>query len=155
MESAHSLILHIYNVTGPCAKIATLAGEKSKWLSKVLRVQIAAGSCRYVSFQLCDQGPNLDPQAQESAINLPDKKEKIQQCSKTQGPHLRLTGLKPAYVIGRDIVISRDHLSLICHSPPLPLTLSFMLGCHCTSQLVERLNGSEPLMPPGGGFLDQ
>lgn len=46
MESAHSFILRAFHVTGACAKTATLAGEKSKWLSKVLRVQSAAGSSR-------------------------------------------------------------------------------------------------------------
>lgn len=95
---------------------------------------------------------NMDPQAQKSAINYLTGK-KVQQYSKSRGPYLRITGLTPAYVIGRDIVISRDHLSLICHSPPLPLTPSFMLGCHCTSQLEERLNGSEPLVPFSGAFF--
>lgn len=50
--------LHIYNVTGPCAKIGTSAGEKkkkSKWLLQVPRVRSSA-----CSFLLCDRGPNLN-----------------------------------------------------------------------------------------------
>lgn len=111
---------------------------------------VLAGSF-HSSSVICDQ---IRPTATGECNKLPDRK-KVQQCSKTQSPHLRITGIKPAFVIGRDIVISRDHLPLICHSPPLPLTLFFMLGCHCTSQLVKLLNGSKPLMPPGGSFLDQ
>lgn len=150
MESVHSLILHACHITRPCAIIATLAGEKSKWLSKVLRVQILLLVLSGSFHSSCVIKDRFRPATTGERNTLPDRKE-IQQCSRARGPDLRITGLKPAHVIGRDIVISRDHLSLICHSPPLPLTLSFMLGCRCTSQFGERLN--RPPHAPRWRFL--
>lgn len=49
----------------------------------------------------------------EAAINYLARGGKYKECSSApeSTQHLRITGLNPACVIGRDIVISRDHLS--------------------------------------------
>lgn len=119
MQSAHCTVLHIYSVAGPCAKIFIQVALPSP-----------SGASTECSFLLCDRGPNLNfavPQA--SAINyLTREKIKLKKQSnsvpKAQGAQWRLAGLRPACGIGRDIVISRDHLSNLSQPTTSTRTLS-------------------------------
>ena len=123
MESAHSFILPADHMCQDCH----LAGLKSKWLSS----HQGPEGCRFfqVFFILVVWSrTDLDPQPQGSAINYLTEEE-ILQCSRAWGPDLRITGLNPAYVIGKDIVISRDHLFNLSR----PATSTHSLSCSASA----------------------
>lgn len=96
--------LHVLGVTGPCEETDSPAESASP---------------KSPGFEALSHG--------EAAINyLAWGGKGIQQCSRIHTAHLRITGLKPVCVIGRDIVISRDHLSNL----PQPTTsTSTSLSC--------------------------